>query len=147
MTAGWVSTRVSGSEHTFYLPKVLDDNNLDFLQAHAGLHMLSLDIDEFKRIGRDFQVAAADCNQVLSGYMQMLRGALSTKCAGNQHAVSIPSCLQGLTHLTELTSLTISMCNATDSKPLISAIAKLTTLQHLSITPPNVKPSPLSALR
>jgi hypothetical protein len=58
MTAGRVSTRVSGSEHTFCLPKVLYDNNLDFLQAHAGLHMLSLDIDESRRMGRDFQVAA-----------------------------------------------------------------------------------------
>jgi hypothetical protein len=57
------------------------------------------------------------------------------------------SCLQGLIHLTKLTSLTISMYDATDSKPLMSAIAKLTTLQHLSITPPNIEPSPLSALR
>ena len=143
-----MSRRVLGSEHTFCLPKVLDDNNLDFLQPHAGLHMLSLNINDRRQMGHDFQVANAACSHASSDCTDCtVTGCTLHKCAGYQLiASSISLCLQGLTHLTELMSLTISMYHAIDSKAM-SAIAGLTTLKRLSITAPRLYPYPLSAIR
>lgn len=55
-----MSRSVSWFQHSVYLPKVLADNDLDFLQPHAGLHMLSLDAYDFGLTGHDFGVTWAD---------------------------------------------------------------------------------------